>query len=93
MKDSRNLAIVVLVVTAAILAALLVARSTVPVAKAEASAAAGPYIIATGAYSGSKDLLYILDTGTARLNAYVVNPATGMVDIVESVDLQKGFQD
>jgi hypothetical protein len=117
MKDSRNIAIVVLTISAAILGAMLVASTGTPPAWGQAvapsvtpqdywewiegspaptSAVAGltsRYNIATGPCSASQDLLYILDSQAGRLNAYLVNSQTGMVDIVESVDLKKGFQD
>ena len=92
MKNTQNITITLLLASAAILASMLLATYGPSVAKADSSIRQGDYIYATGAYSNSKDLLYVLNRRTSRLNVYAVNPKTDSVDIVENVDVAKAFE-
>lgn len=92
MKDSQNITIGFLLITAAVLSAMLISTYSLPSAKADSSITSGDYIFVTGPYSSSTDLLYVLNRTTARLNVYAINPRTGTIDVVDTVDILKGFE-
>jgi hypothetical protein len=72
MKNTQNITIGLLVVTASILTTLLVAGYlyTEP-AYAISTAKDGDYIIATGSYDESRDFVYVLDIATERMAIYL----------------------
>jgi hypothetical protein len=92
MKNTQNITILLLLASGTILASMLISTYSTPVAKGESSIQQGDYIFATGAYSNSKDLLYVLNHRTSRLNVYALNPKTDSIDIVENVDILKAFE-
>ena len=95
MKDTQNIWIAVLFVTAGILTAMLVTTyvQTQQPAYADTPARGGEYIAVTGAWSSSRDLLYLVDLVANRMNAYTINTNTDAIERVDSIDLKKVFQD
>ena len=92
MKDGQNITIVLLAVTAVILAALLISDFISTPAYADTPVKEGDYILGTGAASRSTDLIYIIDIANRQLNVYVANINTNAIDIVDTVDLERAFR-
>ncbi len=90
MNDSRNMAICILTISAAILGALAVG---VFIAQEPAYAAVasqgGDYAIVTGAYSAELDVVYVLNIAEERLNAYVLDGKT--MKLVDKANLKRLF--
>lgn len=72
MNDTQNTTIVLMLITASILGAMLVSAylGEEQTARADASVRQGEYIMATGAYSRSIDLLYVIDVPNRVLITY-----------------------
>lgn len=94
MKNNENSAIMLLLISTAILTALLISiySNTSQPAFADAATRAGDYTMATGAWDDQVDLLYVIDIGAQKLNAYVVNINTSAIEFRDSVDLTKVFR-
>jgi len=82
-KDTQNTTIILLLVTASILTAMLVASYTgnEPAAYADASVRQGKYIMATGGYDQNIDLLYVVNIETQKLGVYAPNKARRTLDL------------
>jgi len=89
MKNTQNVTIVLLLVTAAILTTMLISTYHTETAQAQVSIKQGRYIMASGPWSSSFDLVYILDIRTRQLNAYVANLQTRQIELLDSVDLSR----
>jgi hypothetical protein len=94
MKDPQNVTIFLLLITAAILGAMLISSYMTldNTAYATATAMRGDYIMSTGARSGSRELLFVIDRAARRLNVYETNTTTWAVDLQDSVDLRRAFR-
>ena len=93
MKDSKNAAIAVLSVSATIQgAALVLMHLSAGPAYAASSVMGGDYIMVTGAFSRSADVLYVVDGKEQKLNAYAVNPQDSRFEPVEQVNLKQAFK-
>jgi len=93
MKDTQNAVIAVLAVSATILAAVLgLMMYTGSAALADTPAAGGDYIIVTGAYSDSMDLIYVIDNQAQLLNVYRYNDNSNSVSRVEQLNLKLAFR-
>ena len=94
MKRSENTAIVLLMTTAAILAAVIIGGfvNAPEQAFADASTRDGDYTIATGAYDNDTDLLYVIDMAAQKLNVYVVNTQTKAIELRDKVNLRQAFR-
>jgi hypothetical protein len=94
MNDTRNIAIVLLLVSAAVLTAVVVAlqNTAEPALAAAASSRGGEYIMATGGWSDTRDLLYIVDIAAEKLNVYSVDLNENAVQREDSVDLAELFR-
>lgn len=93
MKDPQNITISLLAITAAILTAMLISTyvNTQEPAFADTPARAGAYIAVTGAWSGSRDLLYVVDVLANRLNVYSIDTNAKAIKIGDTVDLKRVF--
>jgi len=91
MNDTRNITIAVLCVTATILTVALVMMHRSD-AYADTPVAGGDYIMVTGAYSSSTDILYVVDQRSGRLNAYVIDRTRNRFEPREQIDLRKLFR-
>lgn len=93
MKDPQNITIGLLLATAAILAAMLITtyQTTDNAAYADTPVKQGDYILGTGAWTSSTDLVYIVDIAAGRLNVYAKGSKS--IDLGDSVDLNQAFAD
>ena len=93
MKNTPNLTIVLLVVTASILTTLLVAGYVYnqPAYAATAQSKGGDYIMAAGSYNQESDFIYVVDIANNKLNVYYANINTNALVPGGSVDLAKAF--
>lgn len=93
MKNRKNLAIAALLVTAAILSGLLiVAGNTEPAYGRAASVKGGDYIMVAGAYSQSRDLVYVINRATREVVAYEINLQKNAIEILDRVNLEQAFR-
>ena len=93
MKDTQNVTIALLCVSAAIL--VTVAAFTYNADQARAggvASAAGEYIMFTGALSNATDLLYVIDLTKQRMIAYRFDPMKNTIQIQGRVDLGQTFR-
>jgi hypothetical protein len=85
---------VLLMITAAILTAMLlpaIMNDEDSAAYGDASVRQGKYIMVTGAYDISIDLLYVLNIETQKLCVYAPNSKTRMIDKMgNAIPLQSG---
>jgi len=83
MNDTQNNTIVLLLITASILTAMLVAPffSDPEKAYGDASVRQGKYIMATGGYDQNIDLLYVINIQTQKLAVYAPNTARRTLDL------------
>ncbi len=91
MKDSQNITIALLLVSASVLAGLFIASYQTETAYAESPSKAGDYLLINGNISTSKDLVYVIDVVQGRLIAYVGDINTNSIKQVDAIDLQKEF--
>ena len=103
MKSNQNIVIVLLLISAAVLTAFLVAdyfgtgrqaRADAP-AQSPSFAVVRPsniYTMCTGAWDKDVDILYVLDTNSQRLNAYVTNTRTEAIELFDSISLPQAFR-
>jgi len=93
MKNTENVTIALLAVTACILAALLVASHTgEPAYAAGESVKGGDYIMAAAQWSASTDLVYVIDIAARQMNVYFLNPNTQALESLPSMDLRRAFE-
>ena len=94
MNDKQNTMIVLLLISAAMLASMLfVAHQTRQPAQAGNTATrAGDYIISPGSREEASDNLYVIDVRAQRLLVYVIRPGMTKMEAVDFVDLKKFFK-
>ncbi len=93
MKDTQNITIALLCVSAAVLATVLAFTYDADRASgAGVAAAAGEYVMFTGEVSSSIDMLYVIDLTKRRMNAYHWNTRTNVIDLKDRVDLGQAFR-
>ena len=91
MKDTKNLTIAALCVSATILATVLVLMDVSGQAYADAPTRGGEYVAVTGAFSRSTDILYVLDLRVQKINAYVYDRQNKTISRADQVDLRRAF--
>ena len=94
MKDAQNVTIVLLLISAAILTALLIGihGNTSRQADAQMTVKQGRYIVSVGTWSSSMDLIYVVDIATRKLNAYAADRAQRRLTLLDSVDMEPVFK-
>jgi len=92
MKDMQNVTIVLLLITAVILAVVLIATYQTEPAYADTPTRGGDYILGTGAWSKSRDLVYVIDRATRTINVYAANINTNVIDLVDQQNLERVFR-
>ena len=96
MKNDQNTVIVLLCISAAVLAGLLVGHALADAPALSPSFAvvrpANIYTICTGAWDKEIDILYVLDVNAQQLNAYVTNTKTEAIELFDSVSLPQAFR-
>ena len=91
MNANRNITLVLLLITAVVLGALVAAMHWPRTAYADTPDRRGNYIMIAGQWSGSTDLIYVINIATRKLNVYFPNVNTNSVDLIDNEDLQKVF--
>lgn len=93
MRNTQNITIGLLVVTAVILGAMLLSAYTTThnTAYADTPVKGGDYILGTGAWTGKTDVVYVIDIATRRLVVYYANINNNAVDLVTTLDLEQEF--
>jgi len=93
MKNSENILIGTLLITAAILAALFLGVvSDQPVSAESASRSPrGDYILTTGSIGPATDLLYVFDVPHQKMIVYGFDLNQGVYIMDDKVDLSKAF--
>ena len=93
MRDTQNIAVILLLCTAVILTGLLIGSYTMTSqeARAECSQRFGSYITTTGAYTKSTDMVYVLNIDVGVLNVYVLDTNKGVLELRDAVDLKRHF--
>jgi len=93
MNDKKNMLLVLLLISAALLSAMLfVAHQTRQTAQAgNTSARFGDYILCPGARESSTDNLYVIDVRLQRMGVYLIEPGTNDLMPVDIIDLQRYF--
>lgn len=89
--DTRNFAIGVLSITAAILLTGLFLVQAFGPQQALAfgqSAASGDYVVSTSQLDGNAELLVILDTAIPGMNIYGFNTQRNLIELIQQVDLR-----
>jgi len=94
MKNTQNITIVMLLMCAIALTTLLVAGwvYTGETAYATATDRGGDYIIATGAFDDTQDVVYVLDIANAKLNLYYPDVNTNQLQLGTSLNLGTAFR-
>lgn len=93
MKNTQNIAIVMLMITAAILTGLLVGVycSTSQEAQAFGSMRGGDYIVCNSPYVEARDIVYVIDVSARKLVCYGADEKTGSFDLLAKTDLDRAF--
>jgi hypothetical protein len=95
MKDTRNITIIVLSVTALVLLAMLVGNlmQTSP-AYADGAVRSGDYIMVNGSIGQGSDLIYVVNVPARRMVVYFPTRQGNnrTIEIVDSLDLDQLFK-
>ena len=93
MKNPQNVTIVLLSITAAILAAVLAgAWFDKPADAAYASVSKGDYILTPYQWADQLDFMTVIDVATHTMNVYVPNKTTKALDLIDKpIDLERVF--
>ena len=92
MQNPQHVTIGLLLAVAAVLGMLVLATSgPEPSARADTSVSGGNYILVSGEWSSSLDLIYIINIATRRMNVYWYNQNMDSVELVDSIDLARTF--
>ena len=84
--NSKDFAIGILTVTAVILLTGLIIIHAVSPKQAMAigqNAGAGDYLVTTSQYNEFTELLMVFDTAQMKMNAYVFNPQTNQIELLQ----------
>ena len=94
MRETQNITICLLLVTAGILAAMLIGSYMTldNAAYASATQKQGDYIVSTGSRSSSTELLFVIDIAANRLNVYLTNINTWSLELLDTADLARAFR-
>jgi len=93
MNDQKNMTIGVLAITAVILltaVVLTIGGSGKAMAMGQIDRG-GDYILVTGQFSDSSELIYITDAAAQRMNIYSYDTTTRQFTLWDTVDLRRTF--
>ncbi|MFW6061606.1 MAG: hypothetical protein ACOC93_02240 [Planctomycetota bacterium] len=93
LKDSKNLTVVLLAISAVVLGAMVVGTWSDSAWAGEPAGTSygSDYVMVSGAWTGSTDILYIVDVRAQRLNAYFIDRQDEQVQLRDSIDLARLF--
>ncbi len=92
MKDTKNVTIAMLCVLATILVTVLALTYNSNQALADTSIRGGDYIMVTGNYSKSLDLLYVIDVAQQKINVYTVDENNNVIRMLDQKRLSQIFK-
>ena len=92
MKDTKSMTIAMLCVLAAILATVLVLTYDSNQALADTSIRGGDYIMVTGNWSKSLDLVYVIDIAQQKINVYALDENNNVVRMLDQASLKQIFK-
>lgn len=94
MKNPENITIVMLLATAAILGSVLIGTycGTSQSADAEVFARHMGFIVSVGMVAPYVEAMYIIDTESKKLNAYILRAENNTIEFLTTVDLEKAFR-
>ena len=96
MKNPQNITIMLLVISAAILTALLVGMQVYTTPQAQAGTSVrhqqSSYIVSVAHYSSSMDWVYVVDIKTRKINSYFADPQAKRIRLLDSTDLELVFR-
>lgn len=93
MNNTHNITIGILVATALILGALVIASmQPQPAVASTALPSSGNYVVASGRASGtSKEVVYVINLPAQRMVTYMLNHNKREIQVVSGVDLKQAF--
>ena len=92
MKDTKSITIAMLCVLAAILATALVLTYDSNQALADTSIRGGDYIMVTGNFSKSLELLYVIDVAQQKINVYALDENNNVIRMLDQASLKQVFK-
>ena len=94
MQDNKNLTIGVLSITATILFAAFLIVTVIPPPQVRAigqTDRGGDYIVVTGQFTESSELIYVTDAAANRLHAYSFDWGRRQIQLWDNHDLNRAF--
>ena len=91
MRDTQNTTIVLLLVSAAVLGALLIGNYTAREAAGDTSIRVAGYVMVPGAVGTDMDALYVINIPAHQLNIYVYDVRTKAILPLPPVNLRQAF--
>lgn len=91
MKDTQNVTIGFLLVTAAILTALLIGAYSTKSAYADTAVKGAGYLMVAGQASSTADFVYVIDVASGKLNTYGYDRERKAIVMGVPVDLNRAF--
>ena len=101
MKSNQNIVIVLLLISTAVLGAILIGDYFAQEARAGGTTSSPAvtvvrtpniYTMCTGTWDANIDILYVLDVNAQKLNAYVANIGRGLIELHDGVSLPQAFR-
>ena len=92
MKDTKNILITMLCISAVMLGAILVLVNASTPAYASSPVRGGNYIMVNGAIGGGLDLIYVINVASQQLNVYGVDAGHNSMTLVDTVNLKAEFK-
>lgn len=92
MKDTKNILITLLCISAVMLGTILVLVNASTPAYASPPVRGGNYIMVNGALSGGLDLIYVINLASQQLNVYGVDSVQNSMTLVDTVNLKTEFK-
>ena len=91
MRDTQNTTIVLLLVSAAVLGALLIGNYTAREAAGDTSVRGARYVMVPGAVGRDMDAVYVINVPAHQLNIYLYDTRTKVIVPLPPVNLRQAF--
>ncbi|MFP4140537.1 MAG: hypothetical protein ACOCVI_02070 [Planctomycetota bacterium] len=93
MKNTQNVTILLLTISAILLGALLVGLNHTDRAQGAMAQRRNEYIQVTGQYNSSTELLYVVDLTQQKMNVYFADEKKKATTLLTQLDLKRAFQE
>lgn len=93
MKNTQNVTILLLTISAILLGSLLLALNHSQPAHAAMAQRRNEYIQVTGQYNSSTELLYVVDLSQQKMNVYFADEQKKTTTLLTQLDLKRAFQE